>query len=136
MRTGWVSIAAMRIVRIQELNLVSTFRVMRLTASSTRIELTQVIEPAEKTAPLPADSTIDISAPPPSGLRPLARTLVPGGEDLDTLSVSWPDAPPGTRSWRERSPKMLPSARPVPSNAQWLGATTRYGAEVMIPRAS
>ena len=96
-----------------------------ITASTGLDALTQVIEPAEKTAPFPADSTIDSSAPPSLGLSPLASSIVPGVDDLEILSVSWPEAPPGTRSWSERSPNTLPSARPVPSKTQCFETTTR-----------
>ena len=36
-------------------------------------------------------------APPSSGFSPLASSTTPGGAFGDTLSVSWPDAPPGQR---------------------------------------
>src|SRR5204863_8646345 len=95
-------------------NLLTTFPVIRLTASSTRIDAGQVILPTEKTEPRLGVSKTTISPPPLSLLVPLARRWVPGGELTERLSVSWPDAPPGIRSWSEAWPKVSPFFRPVP----------------------
>src|ERR1051326_5692651 len=110
-----------------------TLRVMRETPSSTRIDADHVMEPPEKTSPPLGVEKCTISAPPSSTLVPLARSRVPGGELGVRLSVSCPDAPPGTRSCRLALPNTSPAHKPVPSNAQWLASTTRYGAAVIAP---
>src|ERR1051326_7139046 len=102
-----------------------TLRVMRETPSSTRIDADHVMEPTEKTSPPLGVEKCTISAPPSSTLVPLARSRVPGGELGVRLSVSCPDAPPGTRSCRLALPNTSPAHKPVPSNAQWLGPTPR-----------
>src|SRR5215469_4083407 len=106
---------------------------MRERCSSTRSPATQVIEPTENTAPPPPGSWYTTSAPPFSGLVPLASKTVFTGEDALRLSVSCPDAPPGTRSCNVFLPKRSPFRRLVPSNAQCDRFSTRYGAAVISP---
>src|ERR1051326_7836894 len=135
-----------------------TLRVMRETPSSTRIDADHVMEPPEKTSPPLGVEKCTISAPPSSTLVPLARSRVPGGELGVRLSVSCPDAPPGTRSgrlalpntspahnpvaskappasgsWRLSLRNASPAQKPVPSKAECVAPTTRYGSAVIAP---
>ena len=73
------------------------FSVILDTASSTKMEAGQQMEPTEKTAPPLAVVCSTISAPPSSGLSPLANRRVLAGDWGEILSVSWPEAPPGMR---------------------------------------
>src|SRR3954465_1367754 len=74
-----------------------TLRVMRDTSSLGNREDTHVMDPVEKTSPSPRRK-ITMSAPPDSGLVPCARCRMLEGEFGISLSVSCPEAPPGTRS--------------------------------------
>ena len=74
-----------------------TLAVICETLSSTNNELGQQIDPAANTAPRLGVSKIVICAPPLSAFFPCANSFMPGGDDGEILSVSWPEAPPGIR---------------------------------------
>src|SRR5215203_6200275 len=65
-----------------------TFFVIWEVNSSTRSDAGQVMEPTEKTDPPEGVSYCTISAPPSSGLRPLASKRALTGDDGLILSVS------------------------------------------------
>ena len=102
----------------------STFSVIWATLSSPDKQLTQVIEPVEKTDPRPS-SNKTTSSPPLSGFSPRAITCTCFGELAVTLSVSWPTPRPEPALCRPDPPKSSPLPRPVPSRAQCNGSETR-----------
>jgi hypothetical protein len=109
-----------------------TFPVIRDTFSSGNKHVTQVIDPVEKTCPLPR-SKHTTSAPPLLAFSPRAMIVKCLGEFRVVLSVSCPEAPPGTRSCWLFPPKLSLSFNPVPSIAQCVGSSRTYGAEVIAP---